>query len=161
MRMKRCCVRQQHATAQTYRPRGASKLAVRSCTLLYKWDDKQQKSALSSVFQGYPLACAEKTCYNAVNIRAGPLVCFVRGMSIKGAFLSMQIVVKSSYPKGWLDYEGQVEKLRKRGLEIADAEVAKQFLAYSNYYRFTGFRFRFLGFRDSPAKSGRCSRPYT
>lgn len=65
------------------------------------------------------------------------------------------------YPKGWLDYEGQVEKLRKRGLEIADAEVAKQFLAYSNYYRFTGFRFRFLGFRGSPAKSGRCSRPYT
>ena len=64
-------------------------------------------------------------------------------MSIKGAFLSIQIVVKSPYPKGWLDYDGQVEKLKKRGLEIADADTAKQFLAYSNYYRFTGYCLRF------------------
>ena len=64
-------------------------------------------------------------------------------MSIMGAFLFMQIVVKSPYPKGWLDYDGQVEKLRTRGLEIVDVEASKQFLAYSNYYRFTGYCLRF------------------
>ena len=64
-------------------------------------------------------------------------------MSIKGAFLSMQITVKSSYPKGWLAYDDQVEKLKKRGLKIEDVEFARQFLAYSNYYRFTGYCLRF------------------
>ena len=94
-------------------------------------------------FYAYPLATVEETCYNIANIRAGPLARFVRGMSIKGAFLFMQIVVKSPYPKGWLDYDGQVEKLKKRGLAVADAEGAKRFLAYSNYYRFTGYCLRF------------------
>ena len=61
----------------------------------------------------------------------------------KGRVSFMLIVVKSSYPKGWLDYDGQVEKLKKRGLEIGDTEVARQFLAYSNYYRFTGYCLRF------------------
>jgi len=70
-------------------------------------------------------------------------------MSIKGAFLSMQIVVKSPYPKGWLDYNGQIEKLRKRGLEIADSDIATQFLAYSNYYRFTGYCLRFQHMDES------------
>ena len=54
----------------------------------------------------------------------------------------MQIVVKSPYPKGWLDYDGQVDKLRKRGLVIADVDAARRFLAYSNYYRFTGYCLR-------------------
>ena len=59
------------------------------------------------------------------------------------SFFTMEIVVKSPYPKGWLDYDSQVERLRERGLEIADVEFAKQFLAYSNYYRFTGYCLRF------------------
>ncbi len=64
-------------------------------------------------------------------------------MSIKGAFLSMQIEVKRPYPKGWLSYDGQIEKLVKRGLSVPDTEAAKRFLAYSNYYRFTGYCLRF------------------
>ena len=83
-------------------------------------------------FGAHPLAAIRKQCYNIGNTRAGPLARLVRGMSIKGAFLSMQIVVKSPYPKGWLDYDGQVEKLKRRGLQIADAKEAKQFLASSN-----------------------------
>ena len=94
-------------------------------------------------FGAHPLAAIRKQCYNIGNTRAGPLARLVRGMSIKGAFLSMQIVVKSPYPKGWLDYDGQVEKLKRRGLQIADEKEAKQFLAYSNYYRFTGYCLRF------------------
>lgn len=94
-------------------------------------------------FCAHPLAPDENPCYNVGNIRAGPLVRLMRRMSIKGAFLSMQITVKLSYPKGWLDYDGQVDKLRRRGLKIADADFAKQFLAYSNYYRFTGYCLRF------------------
>lgn len=64
-------------------------------------------------------------------------------MSIKGAFLFMRIVVKRKYPKGWIDYDAQLEKLRGRGLRIDDSEAAKEFLAYSNYYRFTGYCLRF------------------
>ncbi|MBR3222642.1 MAG: Abi family protein [Kiritimatiellae bacterium] len=51
----------------------------------------------------------------------------------------MQIIVKTSYPKGWLSYTDQIKRLRERGLEINDEESAKRFLAYSNYYRFTGY----------------------
>lgn len=55
----------------------------------------------------------------------------------------MQIVVKTPYPKGWIDYDAQVEKLKMRGLDVADDNIAKRFLSYSNYYRFTGYCLRF------------------
>ena len=55
----------------------------------------------------------------------------------------MQITLKTSYPKGWLDYDGQLAKLVSRGLAVPDLVSAKQFLAYSNYYRFTGYCLRF------------------
>ena len=40
-------------------------------------------------FCAHPLAAIKKQCYNIGNTRAGPLARLVRGMSIKGAFLSM------------------------------------------------------------------------
>lgn len=55
----------------------------------------------------------------------------------------MEIIVKSPYPKRWIDYDDQIGKLCDRGLSIPDVEFAKQFLAYSNYYRFTGYCLRF------------------
>ena len=56
-------------------------------------------------------------------------------MSIKGAFLvsMVQIIVKHSYPKTWIDHDAQVERLVQRGLEVADKESAKRILAYANY----------------------------
>ncbi len=55
----------------------------------------------------------------------------------------MEIYVKQTYPKVWLNYDGQVSKLINRGLDIPDVNVAKEFLSYSNYYRFTGYCLRF------------------
>ena len=55
----------------------------------------------------------------------------------------MQILVRTPYPKGWIDHAAQVEKLKKRGLSISDDSLAKRFLSYSNYYRFTGYCLRF------------------
>ena len=55
----------------------------------------------------------------------------------------MQIMVKTPYPKGWIDYGAQVEKLKRRGLAIPDEALARRFLSYSNYYRFTGYCLRF------------------
>lgn len=61
-----------------------------------------------------------------------------------GAFFNMSnIVVKAPYSKPWIDYEAQIDKLRSRGLQIDDENFAKQFLSYSNYYRFTGYCLRF------------------
>lgn len=60
-----------------------------------------------------------------------------------GAFFAMQIVVKKPYSKIWRSYADQVGLLRARGLVIVDEEAAKKFLAYSNYYRFTGYCLRF------------------
>lgn len=61
-----------------------------------------------------------------------------------GAFFNMSnIVIKAPYPKPWIDYEAQIDKLRSRGLQIDDENFAKQFLSYSNYYRFTGYCLRF------------------
>ena len=91
-----------------------------------------------------PLARDRRLCYNSINTRAGSLVRHVRRMSIKGAFFySMKIIVKESYPKKWIDHGAQVEKLRMRGLLVSDVDLAKRFLAYSNYYRFTGYCLRF------------------
>lgn len=65
----------------------------------------------------------------------------------------MKIAVKKNYQKPWLDYDNQVKKLIERGLQVADIGAAKRFLAYVNYYRFTGFCLRFQS--DDPASGER------
>lgn len=53
---------------------------------------------------------------------------------------------KLPYRKPWLPIADQVQKLRDRGLVIADAAKAERILRYANYYRFTGFCLRFQYF---------------
>jgi len=55
----------------------------------------------------------------------------------------MATIQKKAYEKPWIDHDGQVRKLIERGLKVDDFEAAKSFLAYVNYYRFTGFCLRF------------------
>lgn len=61
---------------------------------------------------------------------------------------NIKIIIKKPYTKGWLDYDGQIERLRVRGLDVPDVDTAKRFLAYVNYYRFTGYCLRFQRFDD-------------
>lgn len=43
------------------------------------------------------------------------------------------------FNKPWLDYAGQLQKLKGRGLLVDDHAKAEQFLSHLNYYRFSGY----------------------
>ncbi|MHB8900166.1 MAG: Abi family protein [Thermoguttaceae bacterium] len=43
------------------------------------------------------------------------------------------------YAKPWLSYGDQIARLLQRGLSVADAAAAEQFLTHVNYYRFSGY----------------------
>lgn len=47
------------------------------------------------------------------------------------------------YPKTWISIADQLQKLRNRGLVIADAVAAADFLRHLNYYCFTGYGLAF------------------
>ena len=46
---------------------------------------------------------------------------------------------KIPFAKPWLSYSDLVSLLRGRGLVVADAPVAEQFLSHLSYYRFSGY----------------------
>jgi abortive infection bacteriophage resistance protein len=46
---------------------------------------------------------------------------------------------RPAYPKPWLSYADQVQKLVDRGLTVGDRAAAEAFLAHINYYRFSGY----------------------
>lgn len=48
-------------------------------------------------------------------------------------------VIPLKYSKPALSFEAQVELLSSRGLTIDDPDSAREFLAYSNYYRFSAY----------------------
>ena len=52
---------------------------------------------------------------------------------------------KKKFSKPFATYSEQLAILQKRGLIVSDTEAAEAFLAYSNYYRFSGY---LLAFED-------------
>lgn len=56
---------------------------------------------------------------------------------------------RPSYPKSWLSYADQIALLSSRGLAIADAVAATDFLRHVSYYRFSGYCLAFEASRHN------------
>lgn len=53
--------------------------------------------------------------------------------------MTSQQPLRACYQKPWLSYAQQLERLKDRGLIVADLAAAERFLSHLNYYRFSGY----------------------